>query len=60
MKHELKLQIRNMEGMVNTFLMSCQMATLMDDGVTDKKEQKELERIRKACEKFLKELNRIE
>lgn len=52
-------QITNMIIMVNTFKQACLCGALKDDGTIDKLEEKQLKRINKAVDRFIKELNAI-
>lgn len=55
----IDMQIRNMQMMLNTFVQSCEMAARKDDGQIDKAEQKQLDKIKSAANKFSKELSSI-
>jgi hypothetical protein len=55
----IKAQISNMCIVANTFVQACELATKMDDNFTDKKESKELSKIKKLTEEFIKELQKI-
>lgn len=56
----LKMQIENMKVILSTFQQSCEMATLQDDGVMSKQEEKQLKKIKEAAKEFTKQLNQIE
>lgn len=49
--------IVNMESFARTFLMECHNAA-MQDGYLDKSEIKQIRKIEKATEKYLKELSK--
>ena len=55
----IEAQILNMKTMVRTFEQSCKMEALKDDGTIDRAEQKALDRINKASERFIKELEAV-
>lgn len=59
MNSYIDMQIRNMEMVLNTFVQSCEMAARKDDGQIDKVEQKQIDKIRAAVNKFKKELSDI-
>ena len=55
----IKMQLNNMISYLNGFEQACEMAAMKDDGVIDRKEEKQLDRIRKASADFRRELERI-
>ena len=55
----MKAQVVNITAMVRSFVKSCEMASKKDDGVISREEQKQLERIRKASERFIRELETL-
>jgi hypothetical protein len=59
MNHYIHAQILNMQAMTKTFLQSCEMASMKDDGQISKDEAKQLKKIKAATEQFYKELERI-
>lgn len=59
MNQYINAQILNMTTMVKTFTQSCRMAALKDDGTIDRNEQKMLDKINKASERFIKELEAV-
>lgn len=52
-------QVKNMESTVEVFVRSCGFAAEQDDGKIDRAEEKQLAAIRKASEKYVKELRKI-
>lgn len=48
----------NMANMLQHFLTTIEMAAMKDDGVISKEEEKEIKRLRKAADAFIKELNK--
>lgn len=56
MNQFLRIQIENIINTLNTFIAGCELAAKKDDGMIDKKEEKILKRIKKATEKYIKEL----
>lgn len=54
----LEIQIRNMIMYLDAFQKSCQTAALKDDGKIDKAEQRKLDKIKKATEKYKQILNK--
>lgn len=59
MNNYIDMQIRNMDMILNTFVQSCEMAARKDDGKIDKAEQKQIDKIKAATNKFKKELSGI-
>lgn len=55
----MSAQILNMLTILKTFEQSCEMASLKDDGHKSREEEKQLKKIRAACQKFSKELEAI-
>lgn len=54
----IKKQCQNMELSLTTFLQSCKVAALQDDGMISKEEEKLLKRLEKASEKFRAEIQK--
>ena len=44
---------------VDSFQQACEMAASQDDGVIDRRERKQLERIKKAVGRFKRDLEKI-
>ena len=59
MNDYMKMQITNMIRYIDGFEDACRLAAMKDDGVIDKTENKQLEKIAKACQHFKKELENI-
>lgn len=59
MNPHIKLEITNEILVTKNFVNSCRLAATKDDGVIDKEEKKQLDKIRKASEKFVKELEKL-
>ena len=55
----IKMQLQTMIQYVDSFQQACEIAAMKDDGVLDKKEQKQLKKIRKAVSRFKKDLEKI-
>ena len=55
----IKKQCKNMELSLTTFLQSCKVAALQDDGMISKEEEKLLKRLEKASEKFRAEIQKV-
>ena len=55
----IKMQLQTMIQYVDSFQQACEIAAMKDDGVIDKKEQKQLKKIRKAVSRFKKDLENI-
>lgn len=53
----IKAQITQMQTTVKVFLQACELGALKDDGTIDRDERKMLDRINKASERFIKELD---
>ena len=52
MNHYIHAQILNIQAMTKTFLQSCEMAAMKDDGQISKDEAKQLKKIKAATEQF--------
>lgn len=52
-------QCKHMIAMVNTFIHSCELAAIKDDGNISRDEEKLLKKIKKSSNKFNNELKRI-
>ena len=59
MNHYIDAQILNMIAMTQTFEHSCTMAAMRDDGKISRDEEKALKKIKKATQRFIKELESI-
>ena len=59
MNYLIKSQIINMISVAKTFDQTCKMAAKMDDGCTDKDEEKLLKKITIATAKYIKELEKL-
>lgn len=59
MNQHINLEITNEILVTKNFVNSCKLAAMKDDGVIDKEEQKQLDKIAKAADKFIKELEKI-
>ena len=55
----MKMQIRTMIQYVTSFEKSCELAAQQDDGQIDRREEKQLAKIRAASRYFIKELEKI-
>ena len=55
----IEMQIRNMQIVLKTFVQSCELAAKRDDGKIDRNEQRQLDKIVAAANKFEKELSSI-
>ncbi len=56
----LKMQLNTMISYLDSFEKACQLSAMKDDGTIDRQEQKQLTKIRKACENFRKDLAKIQ
>lgn len=52
-------QCRNMIAILQTFLAACELASLEDDGVLSRAEEKALQKIRASAGRFQADLERI-
>lgn len=59
MNSYLNAQIMNMVTMTKTFEQACELATIKDDGIRSREEEKALKKIKVAALKFRKELESI-
>ena len=59
MNQYLENQISNMITITKTFQQSCKMSALKNDGGIDKNEQKQLNKINKATERFIADLKKV-
>lgn len=55
----IKMQLNTMIQYVDSFQQACELAVMKDDGIIDRKEEKQLKKIRKAVARFRKELEKI-
>lgn len=55
----LETQIINQINMVESFKQSCKLASLKDDGVISKDEQKILDKIQKESDLYIKNLRKV-
>ena len=55
----IRMQIANAITFTDSFINSCELAAIKDDGIISKQEAKELKQIKNAAEKFKKELEKI-
>lgn len=59
MNPHIQLEITNEMLVTKNFINSCRVAAMKDDGIIDKDEQKLLNKIAKASNKFIKELEKL-
>lgn len=59
MNSYLNAQITNMVTMTKTFEQACELATIKDDGIRSREEEKALKKIKVAALKFRKKLESI-
>ncbi|MBQ1521135.1 MAG: hypothetical protein IIZ74_00030 [Erysipelotrichaceae bacterium] len=59
MNSYIKMQLNTMIQYVDSFQQACELAAIKDDGIVDRKEEKQLKKIRKAVARFRKELEKI-
>ncbi len=59
MNSYIKMQLNTMIQYVDSFQQACEMAAMKDDGIVDRKEEKQLKKIRKAVARFKRELEKI-
>ena len=55
----MKAQIENMIALTRTFEQACELASIQDDGMTNREEVRKLKKLHTATEKFRKELQAI-
>ncbi len=55
----IKMQLNNMMSYLNGFEQACEMAAIEDDGIVDRQEREQIDRIRKACRQFRSELEKL-
>lgn len=56
MDNLIKAQCLSMITSLQIFMNNCQKVALADDGTIDKQEEKDLEKIRKETEKYIKKI----
>ena len=56
MNFYIDAQITNMIDMSKTFVQSCELAAVKNDGIKSKEEEKQIKKIKAATTKFIKEL----
>lgn len=54
----MDMQAKNMIQMVESFKAGMKFAAMKDDGKVDREEQKRLDRINRAADQFIKELQK--
>lgn len=59
MNQYIENQISNMVTIVKTFEQSCKMSALKNDGIIEKDEERQLDKINKATERFISDLKKI-
>lgn len=59
MNQYIENQIENMITMAKTFEHACKMSALKNDGIIEKEEQRQLNKINKATERFISDLKKI-
>ncbi|MBQ3385425.1 MAG: hypothetical protein IJG59_09485 [Erysipelotrichaceae bacterium] len=59
MNSYIKMQLNTMIQYLDSFEQACQIAATRDDGQIDRKEEKQLRRIRKSVARFKRDLERI-
>ena len=59
MNSYIMAQCQTMMKQVQLFKQACEMAALKDDGTIDKDEQKALKQINKACEGFIRDIQKL-
>ena len=59
MNSYIKMQLNTMIQYLDSFEQACEIAATRDDGQIDRKEEKQLHKIRKSVARFRKELQKI-
>ena len=59
MNQYIKYQIDNMVTIAKTFEQSCKMSALKNDGIIEKDEQRQIDKINKVTERFITDLKKI-
>lgn len=59
MNSYIKMQLNTMIRYLDSFEQACEIAATRDDGQIDRKEEKQLCKIRKSVARFRKELQKI-
>lgn len=59
MNSYIKMQLKTMIQYLDSFEQACEIAATRDDGQIDRKEEKQLRKIRKSVARFRKELQKI-
>lgn len=59
MNNYINAQLINMITLTKTFEQACELASLQDDGIKSKEEEKKLKKIKAASQRFRKELETI-
>ena len=55
----IKMQLNTMIQYLDSFEQACEIAASKDDGMIDRREEKQLKRIKKAVARFKRELQNI-
>ena len=59
MNQYIKYQIDNMVTFAKTFEHSCKMSALKNDGIIEKEEKRQIDKINKVTERFITDLKKI-
>ena len=59
MNQYIKYQIDNMVMIAKTFEQSCKMSALKNDGIIEKDEKRQIDKINKVTERFITDLKKI-
>lgn len=60
MNQYISIAIRNEIKVTKNFITTCHLAAKEDDGIIDKEEQRQLNKIKKCCERYMRELEKID
>lgn len=55
----IKMQLNTMIQYIDSFQQACEVAATQDDGVIDRREKRQLDRIKRAAGRFKRDLERI-
>lgn len=55
----MRIHVRNMKTSLQSFKLGLQLSATQDDGIIDKEEKRDMKRLEKAADNFLKELEKV-
>lgn len=56
----MRIHVRNMKTSLESFKLGLKLSATQDDGIIDAEEKRDMKRLEKAADKFLKELEKVQ